>query len=139
MRQTHESAGVRLSTARRDATDFGQVHDAHRAIDKRLTNWAKWCNREVSGTTSTSPMFRLMPRVERVEAGVPVEIDADHADAARIASGVAKLPERHRLVIGWFYVKPSAPSRMAKALGVSVRELGMLVNAARQMLVNQGV
>ncbi|ARU04738.1 hypothetical protein CCO03_08660 [Comamonas serinivorans] len=123
---------------KRAAVDFGKVHESHRAIDKRLTNWAKWCGRDVA-TIGTSPMFRLMPRVGRAEAGVPVAIDADQVDATRIAAGVAKLPERHRHVLSWCYIKPSSPVRMAKALGLSTDGLWTLLTAARQLLLNQGV
>ena len=127
-----------MQVRERRHVDFNAVHESHRAIDKRLTNWAKWCGRDVAGL-GTSPMFRLMPRVARSEAGVPLAIDADQIDAGRIAAAVARLPEKHRHALSWCYIKPGSPARMAKALGLSTASLGMLLMAARQMLVNQGV
>lgn len=138
MRVTHEINGVRLSGRKQSAVDFSHVPEHQRAMDARLANWAKWCGRDVA-SPSTSPMFILMPRLIRAEPGSPVATDADHEDAARIAKGVAALPEKHRQSLAWCYIKPCAPVHAVRRLGVTMRGLADLVVDARQMLINRGV
>ena len=115
--------------------DFHQVEAHQREIDGRLKNWAMSCNS--SGPPQVSPMFRLYrpDNWERGTARVPV----DHADAARIAKGVAALPEKHRKAINWAYLKPVNPRRACQEIGVSMDGLALLLRDGRQMLINRKV
>lgn len=123
----------------RAQVDFHAVEPHQRAIDKRLANWAKWCN----GTSApmTSPMFRMTPPPPRVRADMAYMISdvLDTADAAKVAKGVAALPQSHRAAINWSYVKPVAPRRVCQVLGTTMEGLAKLVRDGRQMLINRDV
>lgn len=83
-------------------------------------------------------MFRGAKTTD-VWAGIaPARTVVDKLDAQRIAKAVAHLPELHRHGLQWHYVRPIAPLRMCKALGLTRDGLAQLVVDARQMLVNRG-
>ena len=138
MRVIRESNGVRLVTRQKPSVDFGQVPEHQREIDKRCWNWARWCEPTVAGLPGMSPMFRGMPRVIRHEPGTPLAEGVDAIDAAQVAKAVAALPEKLRLVMAWNYVNPTSPVLAAKAIGVPIRDLQVLLNRARQMLIDRG-
>ena len=118
----------------RVAVDFHAVPPHQDAIHARLLNWGHWCRRrEGSGA---SPMFRSY-RSTDVWAPASVSQPIDGLDAQRIAKGVAHLPEQHRHGIQWHYVRPVAPMRMCRALGLTAEGLAQLVVDGRQMLINR--
>lgn len=123
---------------RDDYIDFHAVEEKHLAIHQRLLNWALWCNG--SGAPSTSPMFRLYIASARARSHDGITYGAssvDKMDAAKIAKAVAALPEHHRHAVNWCYVKPIAPIRAARAIGVSLDGLALLLRDGRQMLINR--
>ena len=73
-------------------------------------------------------------RAER-EAGIPV----DRADAAKVAKGVAALPEKHRKAVQWCYVMRSSIGSGRRYVVATSADLARLVVDARSMLVNRGV
>ncbi|WP_219209461.1 hypothetical protein [Variovorax boronicumulans] len=118
--------------------DFHVVEEHQRAIDLRLSNWARWCN----GTASPqcSPMFRLTPSPPRVRGDLNANgVAVDRMDAATVAKAVAALPAPHRAAVNWAYVKPVSPHRACSALGTSMQGLAMLLRDGRQMLINRQV
>lgn len=117
------------------AVDFHAVEEHQRDIDKRLHNWALSC--DGGGPLGVSPMFRLYrpDNWERGATGLPI----DHADATKIAKGVAALPEKHRKTINWAYVRPVNPRRACQEIGVSLDDLALLLRDGRQMLINRKV
>lgn len=125
---------------KRDAyIDFHQVEEKHFAIHQRLVNWGTWCNG--TAPSSTSPMFRLYIAPARARSSDGITYGAssvDTLDAARIAKAVSALPEKHRNAVNWCYVRPVAPIRAARAIGVSLDGLMQLLRDGRQMLVNRG-
>lgn len=129
---------LRRERPTREFVDFHHVEPHQRDIDKRLANWARWCN----GSTArmVSPMFRLTPPPPRVRADMAYQIGdvVDSADAVKVAKGVAALPEYHRLALNWNYIKPVAPRRACQTLGTTMEGLARLVRDGRQMLINRG-
>ncbi|WP_225783345.1 hypothetical protein [Xenophilus sp. Marseille-Q4582] len=122
------------------AVDFHAVEPHQREMDRRLANWAAWCNGRSWGGASVSPMFRLVPPPPRVRGDVSLVADVvDGADAAKIAKGVQALPEKHRKAIHWSYVRPTAPAKACRELGLSMEGLARHVRDARQMLINRAV
>jgi DNA-directed RNA polymerase specialized sigma24 family protein len=121
----------------RASIDFHAVEPHQRAMDRRLANWARWCN----GTSApmTSPMFRMTPPPPRVRADMAYQISdvLDTADATKMAKAVAALPQSNRTAINWHYVKPVSPKRACQALGTTMEGLAKLVRDGRQMLINQ--
>lgn len=119
---------------RTNTVDFHIVDPHQRDIDRRLVNWARWCN----GTSApdTSPMFRMMPPSPRVR-GEPARSggSVDGMDAVKVAKSVAALPHDQRAALNWYYVKPTSPRKMCQALGCSMAGLQQLVRDGRQMLI----
>jgi len=114
--------------------DFFTIAPQHAKIHARLENWARWCD----GTAgkSTAPMFagyRSPQHWEGEEAGVPV----DQLDAKRIAVAVTALPELHRRVAHWYYIKRWSPGKARRELGLTLAGLHQVLTDARQMLVNR--
>lgn len=118
----------------RQRVDFSTVPEAHRPIDARLVNWARWSNSKAH--SNTSPMFRLYRTPEHwgsEQAANPV----DSIDAQKMQKAVSALPGRHRLALSWCYIKRNNPRSAAQMLGVSLADLLHLINDARQMLINR--
>jgi DNA-directed RNA polymerase specialized sigma24 family protein len=63
----------------------------------------------------------------------------DHADARKIATGVAMLPQPHREALQWNYIYGGSPTKARKRLGVTSDGLMLLIRDGRQMLINRGV
>lgn len=125
--------------AAREQIDFHAVEEHQRPMDRRLGNWARWCNGRAA--PMTSPMFRMTPPPPRVRADMAYQVVdvLDTADAAQVAKGVAALPQAHRQALGWHYVKPVSPRRACQAFGTTMAGLAKLVRDGRQMLINRGV
>lgn len=121
----------------RAKVDFFEVAEGQRDMDRRLHNWAIWCNGSAGG--EGHPMWRLYrtPPARGEVAPCGGVVSVDRMDAVRIAKAVAALPEKHRRALNWCYVKPSAPKRAAQSLAVSLEGLALLVRDARQMLINR--
>lgn len=115
--------------------DFFAVEPHQRGMHKRLENWAQWCFSR--GGNSASPMFRLYRTAEHWsrETGIPVDVH----DAAKVAKGVAMLPEPHREALQWNYVTGGSPTKARKKLGVTGEGLMRLIRDGRQMMINRGV
>jgi hypothetical protein len=104
---------------RDDFVDFFAVEPHQLAMHKRLENWAQWCFS--GGGGCASPMFRLYRTPEHYsrETAIPV----DFGDAAKIAKGVAALPEPHRESLQWNYITGGSPTKARKKLGVTAAGL----------------
>jgi hypothetical protein len=113
--------------------DFFDVPYGQTQIDERLVNWARWCKPQ--HTSYVLPMFRHYKPYKYPESaggGVPI----DSKDALVIQKTMHKLPERHRLALGWCYVIRSNPARAAHDMGTSKEGLKKLIEDARVMVIN---
>lgn len=122
-----------LMKTRIEPVDFCVIEKKHEEIHKRLENWARWC-RGGGGGSSALPMFRLY-RPDNFERG-PLAEPVDGTDAQRIMKGMHKMPDKHRVALNWFYVKPVNPSKAAATLALSLEGLAEHVREGRQMLIN---
>ena len=84
-------------------------------------------------------MFRLY-RPDNYERG-PISTPVDGTDAQRIHKGMShpSFPQKHRIALNWFYVRPVNPGKVARELGLSLEGLSEYVNEGRTMLVNRRV
>jgi hypothetical protein len=65
--------------------------------------------------------------------------NVDSLDGHTVEKMVVRLPEKHRTVLQWWYVRPYIPvQRVRKALGLTTPALYELVHDARAMLRNRG-
>lgn len=120
--------------------DFHAVEPHQRAIDRRLANWAAWCNGRSWGGASTSPMFRMVPPPPRVRGEIAYGAQVvDTQDAAKIAKAVFALPDKERKAIHWAYVRPCGPSKACRAIGTTMEGLYQCLRDGRQMLINKAV
>lgn len=120
--------------------DFHQIDEKHRAIDARLSNWARWC--VVHGSRFVQPMFRYYRPDnfddERGGHDVQTPDPIDPVDALKIERAVVQLPENHKLATVWFYRIKCQPVRACRAIGVTRDGLAGLVRDSRSMLINRG-
>jgi DNA-directed RNA polymerase specialized sigma24 family protein len=133
---THNNEEERERNMKRDSfVDFFQVPTHQQGMHKRLENWAR--AQFSGGGSSASPMFRLYrtPDHWQRQPGIPV----DHHDAAKIAKGVADLPEKHRHALQWNYVYGGSPMKARKEIGCTMEGLMSYINDGRQILMNRKV
>lgn len=117
----------------RTEVDFCLIDQKHEEIHKRLENWARWVQGGPGGT-NVAPMFRLY-RPDNYERGA-MNAPVDGTDAQRIAKAMRHIPVINRAGLNWSYVKPVAPAKVCKALGLSMEGLALAVKDGRQMLIN---
>jgi DNA-directed RNA polymerase specialized sigma24 family protein len=115
--------------------DFFYVAPHQQEIHKRLENWSRDCFSGKGG--SASPMFRLY-RPDNFER-TPSTIPTDHADARKIAKGVAALPESHRMALHWNYLQGGSPTKARQRIGCTLEGLMLYIGDGRQMLINREV
>lgn len=127
-----------LMKTRIEPVNFDIVDEAHEAIHKRLDNWARW-QHGGGGSGGVAPMFRLY-RPDNYERG-PISMPVDGTDAQRIQKGVShpSFPQKHRVALNWFYVRPVNPVKIARKLGLSLEGLAEYVREGRIMLINRKV
>lgn len=115
--------------------DFFYVAPHQHDMHKRLENWARFCYS--GGGSSASPMFRLYrtPDHWERESSIPV----DHKDAAKVAKGVAALPESHRMALHWNYLQGGSPTKARQRIGCTLEGLMLFISDGRQMLLNRRV
>lgn len=121
---------------KRDEIDFHAVAWEHRAIDERLTAWARWVKggRRLGG--ACAPMFRLY-RASSARSIEPVSapILPDEQAALVMERAVRELPEGPREAVRWAYVSPYvSPGKVARYLGVPMADLPALVHEGRELL-----
>jgi hypothetical protein len=120
---------------RRDPVDLTHVRKVHIHIHARLCNWARWC-KGGSGGTAMQPMFRHYRAGYEEHTVIPVPIDS--LDGHRVEKLVVSLPEQHRTILQWAYVKPYIPVRkVCQVLAIPYRELPDMLHAARAMVRNR--
>lgn len=131
----------REATARdrveREHVDFVGVKPQHLDLHDRLLNWASWCRSR--GAPAVAPGFELhrSDQWDKREYGSSTVVSVNKLDGAAIAKAVARLPEKHRLAVQWYYIQRGMkPIQKARQLALSVRGLRELLDDARQMLVN---
>lgn len=112
--------------------DFNRIKPEHMAIHARLDNWGRWCRGSRSG--NVHPMFRQY-RNDYFEP-TPAATYADTLDAVAIQKAMKDIPERQRIALQWFYVKPGSPRRVCAALGESNAGLLEVLHQARTMMKN---
>jgi DNA-directed RNA polymerase specialized sigma24 family protein len=117
--------------------DFNLVPPEHAEIDRRLSNWARWCR--PGSAPAVSPGFELYrsPARARTPEHSPPSAPVNGSDAVVINSLVQTLPAQQRAAIGWAYCKPVAPARQAREMGVTLEVLAWLLRDARQRVVDQ--
>lgn len=122
-----------LMKTRTEPIDFCVIEPKHEEIHKRLENWARWVQGGPGGS-NVAPMFRLYrpDNFERGAMGTPV----DGTDAQRLAKAMHQVPVSNRAALNWSYVKPVAPAKVCKTLGLSMEGLALAVRDGRQMLIN---
>ena len=121
-------------TLKRDQIDFHEVRPEHLAIHQRLLNWAKWCSSGIRNV-SVHPMFKHYRHgYEEASAGSSI----DTIDGHRMEKIVTALPEKHRTVLQWAYVRPYIPPlAVRKALGLSHNDLYAMLTDARTQVKNR--
>lgn len=112
--------------------DFNRIKPGHEAIHERLLNWARWCKGSNSG--NVHPMFRQY-RNGYFEP-TPAASYSDTVDAVAIQKSMKDIPERQRIALQWFYVKPGSPARVCMALGESKAGVLELIHQGRTMMKN---
>ena len=123
----------------RQYANLDEVKQEHRAIDRRLANWAAWC--VVHGSRFIQPCFRgyrsdeSFDDVHAQQRPLPI----DPTDALKIEKAVVALPEKHKLSLVWFYRVKCQPVKACKVLGVTRLGLAGLIHDARAMLLNRKV
>lgn len=118
----------------RDPIDFAIVHPEHMAIHAQLLNWAHWCSPR-GGNSGVHPMFREYRDGYHEVAAKPAECDTLAALATQRA--FIQLPELHRWVLQWAYVKPYIPIlKVRQALGLTTPALAESIHRARTMMKN---
>ena len=119
---------------KRDQIDFHEVRPEHLAIHDRLLNWARWCCGGSRGS-DVLPMFRGYKPERYPEANPWIPVDS--LDGHRLEKLVVTLPEKHRTLLQWWYVRPYIPvHRVRKALGLTERDLHEMLHSARTMVKN---
>lgn len=113
--------------------DFHEVRPIHAEVHARLENWARWCRGGRGG--SVLAMFKQYRHgYEEPTASSTVDTLDGHA----VEKLVIALPEKHRTVLQWWYVKPFIPVwKVRKALALSTPAMFDLVHDARSMLKNR--
>lgn len=119
------------------AIDFHAVEPHQREMDRRLHNWARWCNGR--SAPATSPMFRMAPPPPRVRGEMAYQSadTIDRMDAQKVAKAVTALPTPNRLALSWHYIKPVNPRKACQNIGCSMEGLAQHVRDGRQMLMNR--
>jgi DNA-directed RNA polymerase specialized sigma24 family protein len=118
----------------RDPIDFFHVRPAHMDIHNRLLNWAMWCKGGGRRSQVLSMFREYRHGYEEPHPGSSVDTLDGHA----VEKLVVALPEKHRTVLQWYYVRPYIPvTRVRKALGLTTSALLEMVHDARAMLRNR--
>lgn len=120
---------------KRDAVDLALVLPHHEGVHARLTEWARWC-RPGGGGSAVQPMFEgYRNGYEEPEVrGVPI----DTLRAVAVQKAFTQLPEKHRLVLSWWYCQPYIPVlRVRQAAGLTTPALYELVHTSRTMMRNR--
>jgi len=118
----------------RQRIDFNYVPPEHRAIDERLHNWGLWCKNPES--IGICPMFRNTPSPPRVRAESDASLNrVDSKDAESLQASIRQLAITQQSTLSWAYVHRSSISAQCKKIGVDMRMLQMILNAARTRLV----
>lgn len=123
----------------REYVDFSHIPENHWAIDLRLIDWGRWCRSKTNQQVAPGFGLHRSDAWNEREYGTETSSPVNKLDAARVASAVAQLPDKHRRAIQWHYVKPTAPGKKASELGVTMQGLADLCRDARQMLINRHV
>lgn len=134
----------RIQRQPREYVDFARVPPSQWAMHDRLENWAR-AQRGSQGQSgrAAQPVFGLATSSEARSVdrlyGAPTSVPVDHMDANRVSIGVARLPEKHRRAVHWYYLRGRSPASFALSLMVPIARLAELVVEARAKLMEQGV
>ena len=119
-----------------DYVDFCYVPQHQEAMHARLGNWARWVRIRPHGW-QTHPMWRKSLTSRQWDIEPHISTATDLLDALLIERTVAKLPEKHRDALRWFYVLRADPAGTARRLEVSRAGLMELVCDGRAMVANR--
>ena len=117
--------------------DFHHVDPHQKEMDAKLMNWASWVRPRAPSWVS--PMFRQAQSNSRQWHTPEIRQTCDVIGAQAMEKAVFHLPENQRTAIRWHYVYPVSPTKVCRALGVSMDGLADLVRQGRTMLMNRGV
>jgi len=120
---------------KRDAIDMQLIRPEHRAVHERLSEWARWC-RGGGGGSATLPMFEGYRNgyEEPAVRGVPI----DTLKAVAVQKVFLSLPQKHRLVLGWWYCKPwISVLAIRRTVGLTTPALYEMVDDSRSMMKNR--
>lgn len=118
-------------------TDIAKVPQHQMQIHSRLENWRRYVSSSARAWF-VQPMFRQAKTPKQWEEDLHVAIPIDTQDGHVIEKAVSALPEKHRAVIRWAYVKPWIPISVVRRETGSTREgLFQLISEGRDMLKNR--
>lgn len=121
----------------RTHVDFVGVKPNHMDMHDRLLNWASWCRSRTAQGVAPGFGMHKSDEWDKREYGAETLIRVNKLDAAAVAKGVARLPEKHRQAVQWYYTKRAMhPPLQAQKLALSVQGLRDILDDGRQMLVN---
>lgn len=118
----------------REHIDFHYVAPDHKAVHKRLENWALYVRLTRAGRPA--PMWRFTRSNSRMWSPPDPLIPVDTRDGDRIEHIVATLPTYHREALRWCYVDRGAPAKMVRKLNVSYATLFQLVGDGRELVLH---
>jgi hypothetical protein len=105
-------------------------------IHRQLENYGRWarCKAATGHCSSIEWQYDSGWRETRpASSGAgPAKLDAE-----RLFNALVRLPQRERIVLNLWYVNRRDPRRIAVKTAVSLRELPVVLRAARQMLINR--
>lgn len=120
--------------------DIAAVPPAQWDMHQRLENWARASRGGDKRVGQAAPMFELYRSSEaRRPYGTETTVPVDQADAKKVSDGVARLDDKPRRALQWFYLRPKAAGLEAVRLGVDVARLSDLVHLGRQTLLDRGI
>lgn len=118
---------------RRDLEDLHSVRPEHVDIHKRLLNWSR-CQKSGGWQTNCLAMFRNY-RDGYFELSAPRD-PPDVNDGQRVQDAFKEIPEIHRHVIGWSYVRYGYPVHLiCRDLQVRRSELAQLIHEGRARIL----
>lgn len=118
--------------------DLARISARHEAINKRLEEWSRWV-RVTPRMMPQQPMFRMyQSKARHWEVDPPIHVEINSLAALEVEQAVAKLPEKHRTAVRWYYVYPYIQVHIVRReLGLTKEALSQMVEDARDMLKNR--
>jgi len=111
------------------------IDPSHEDIHKRLVNWARWV-RPNHFLHDVHPMFRKALTSRQWDDDPHISVRCDTLDAMKMEKTVVALPDKHKIVLKWYYVAPIDYRKICRKLAVNLDGLCVLLKDARTMARN---